>query len=128
MFLSLLLPTTLLVLAQAQDTPAFAASAAPVDVSFNTVPSDPSEARRERLRNFFERRREQRVKPGGVRQGGEGQKESKPVRNRRVRPQLIRKKEPEEQESVEERVETSVSVSSSVSTSSEITKRIQTVK
>ena len=102
MLVTLLLPAALLVLAQAQDTPGLEASAAPVDVSSNIVPSDPSEARRERLRNFFERRREQRVKPGDVRQGSEGQKKSKPVRNRRVRPQLIRKKEPEEPESVEE--------------------------
>eukprot|EP00091_Calanus_sinicus_P015981 TRINITY_DN35125_c0_g1_i1.p1 TRINITY_DN35125_c0_g1~~TRINITY_DN35125_c0_g1_i1.p1 ORF type:complete len:103 (+),score=35.46 TRINITY_DN35125_c0_g1_i1:48-311(+) len=86
MLVSLLLPV-LLVLAQAQDTPAFEASAAPVDVSSNTVSSDPSEARRVRLRNFFERRRGLRVKPGDVSKEGEDQRESKPVRNRRVRPQ-----------------------------------------
>merc|ERR1712106_290336 len=125
LLLSLLLPYFLLVLAQAQDTPAVttAAAAATVEVPPSPVTSDPSQERRERLRNFFARKREQRVKPGDVRRG-EGQ-DVKTVRNRRVRPRLIniKKQEPEKPESSEERIETSVSVSSSVSTSSKITKR-----
>merc|ERR1712106_1143167 len=127
LLLSLLLPYFLLVLAQAQDTPAVttAAAAATVEVPPNPVTSDPSQERRERLRNFFARKREQRVKPGDLRRG-EGQ-DVKTVRNRRVRPRLIniRKQEPETPESSEERIETSVSVSSSVSTSSKITKRVR---
>jgi len=127
LLLSLLLPSFLLVLATAQDTPAVttAAAADTVEVTPNPVTSDPSQERRERLRNFFARKREQRVKPGDVRRG-EGQ-DVKTVRNRRVRPRLIniKKQEPETPESSEERIETSVSVSSSVSTSSKITKRIR---
>jgi len=127
LLLSLLLPTSLLVLAQAQDTPAVttAAAAFTVEVTPNPVTSDPSQERRERLRSFFARKREQRVKPGDVRRGEV--QDSKTVRNRRVRPRLIniRKQEPEIPESSEERIETSVSVSSSVSTSSKITKRIR---
>jgi len=78
------------------------------------------------LRNFFARRRDQRVKPGDDRKG-EGQEDSKTVENRRVRPQVINisLQEPEIPESSEERIVTSVSVSSSVSTSSKITKRIK---
>merc|ERR1712106_367207 len=127
LLLSLLLPYFLLVLAQAQDTPAVttAAAADTVEVTPKSVTSDPSQERRERLRNFFARKREQRVKPGDVRRG-EGQ-DVKTVRNRRVRPRLIniKKQEPETPDSSEERIETSVSVSSSVSTSSKITKRIR---
>merc|ERR1711892_1059851 len=129
LLLALLLPSSLLVLDTAQDTTAVttAASAATVEVTPNPVTSDPSQERRERLRNFFARKREQRVKPGAVR-GGEGQ-DVKTVRNRRVRPRLIniKKQEPETPESSKERIETSVSVSSSVSTSSKITKRIRHV-
>merc|ERR1711892_809669 len=128
LLLSLLLPSSLLVLAQTQDTTAVTtAAAATVEDTPNPVISDPSQERRERLRNFFARKREQRVKPGDVRRG-EGQ-DVKTVRNRRVRPRLIniRKQEPETPESSEERIETSVSVSSSVSTSSKITKRIRPV-
>merc|ERR1711892_1168443 len=126
LLLSLLLPSSLLVLAQTQDTPAVTTAAADtVEVIPNPVSSDPSQERRERLRNFFARKREQRVKPGDVRRG-EGQ-DVKTVRNRRVRPRLIniKKQEPEKPESSEERIETSVSVSSSVSTSSKITKRVR---
>merc|ERR1711892_424807 len=127
LLLSLLLPTSLLVLSQAEDIPAVTAAAAAtaVEVTPNPVTSDPSQARRERLRNFFARKREQRVKPVDVRRG-EGQ-DAKTVRNRRVRPRLIniKKQEPEKPESSEERIETSVSVSSSVSTSSKITKRVR---
>merc|ERR1711892_453338 len=126
LLLSLLLPSSLLVLAQTQDTTAVTtAAAATVEDTPNPVTSDPSQERRERLRNFFARKREQRVKPGDLRRG-EGQ-DVKTVRNRRVRPRLIniRKQEPETPESSEERIETSVSVSSSVSTSSKITKRIR---
>merc|ERR1711892_251649 len=126
LLLSLLLPSSLLVLAQTQDTTAVTtAAAATVEVTPNPVTSDPSQERRERLRNFFARKREQRVKPGDLRRG-EGQ-DVKTVRNRRVRPRLINIKtqEPETPESSEERIETSVSVSSSVSTSSRITKRIR---
>merc|ERR1711892_753103 len=126
LLLSLLLPSSLLVLAQTQDTTAVTTAAADtVEVTPNPVTSDPSQERRERLRNFFARKREQRVKPGDVRRG-EGQ-DVKTVRNRRVRPRLIniRKQEPETPDSSEERIETSVSVSSSVSTSSKITKRIR---
>merc|ERR1711892_248397 len=127
LLLSLLLPTSLLVLSQAEDIPAVTAAAAAtaVEVTPNPVTSDPSQERRERLRNFFARKREQRVKPGDVRRG-EGQ-DVKTVRNRRVRPRLIniKKQEPEKPESSEERIETSVSVSSSVSTSSKITKRVR---
>merc|ERR1711892_502619 len=127
LLLSLLLPSFLLVLATAQDTPAVttAAAADTVEVTPNPVTSDPSQERRERLRNFFARNREQRVKPGDVRRG-EGQ-DVKTVRNRRVRPRLIniKKQEPETPDSSEERIETSVSVSSSVSTSSKITKRVR---
>merc|ERR1711892_1633976 len=126
LLLSLLLPSSLLVLAQTQDTPAVTTAAADtVEVIPNPVSSDPSQERRGRLRNFFARKREQRVKPGDIRRG-EGQ-DGKTVRNRRVRPRLIniRKQEPETPESSEERIETSVSVSSSVSTSSKITKRIR---
>merc|ERR1711892_911818 len=126
LLLSLLLPSSLLVLATAQDTTAVTtAAAATVEDTPNPVTSDPSQERRERLRNFFARKREQRVKPGDVRRG-EGQ-DVKTVRNRRVRPRLIniRKQEPEKPESSEERIETSVSVSSSVSTSSKITKRVR---
>merc|ERR1711892_922622 len=126
LLLSLLLPSSLLVLAQTQDTSAVTtATAAAVEVTPNPVTSDPSQERRERLRNFFARKREQRVKPGDVRRG-EGQ-DVKTVRNRRVRPRLIniKKQEPEKPESSEERIETSVSVSSSVSTSSKITKRVR---
>jgi len=76
------------------------------------------------LRNFFARRRDQRVKPGDDMKG-EGQEDSK--ENRRVRPQVIniRTQKPEKPESSEERIVTSVSASSSVSTSSKITKRIK---
>merc|ERR1711892_447983 len=126
LLLSLLLPSSLLVLAQTQDTSAVTtAAAATVEVTPSPVTSDPSQERRERLRNFYARKREQRVKPGDLRRG-EGQ-DVKTVRNRRVRPRLIniRKQEPETPESSEERIETSVSVSSSVSTSSRITKRIR---
>merc|ERR1711892_1131463 len=126
LLLSLLLPSSLLVLAQTQDTPAVTTAAADtVEVIPNPVSSDPSQERRERLRNFFARKREQRVKPGDVRIG-EG-RDSKTVRNSRVRPRLtnIRKQEPETPESSKERIETSVSVSSSVSTSSKITKRVR---
>merc|ERR1711892_1323204 len=127
LLLSLLLPSFLLVLATAQDTPAVttAAAADTVEVTPNPVTSDPSQERRERLRTFFARKREQRVKPGDVRRG-EGQ-DVKTVRNRRVRPRLIniKKQKKETPESSEERIETSVSVSSSVSTSSKITKRIR---
>merc|ERR1711892_1113463 len=126
LLLSLLLPSSLLVLAQTQDTPAVTTAAADtVEVIPNPVSSDPSQERRERLRNFFARKREQRVKPGDLRRG-EGQ-DVKTVRNRRVRPRLIniKKQEPEKPESSEERIETSVSVSSSVSTSSKITKRVR---
>merc|ERR1711892_24122 len=127
LLLPLLLPTSLLVLATAQDTPAVttASTGAAVEINSNTVTSDQDQARRERLRNFFARKREQRVKPGDARRG-EGQ-DSKTVRNRRVRPRLIniKKQEPEKPESSEERIETSVSVSSSVSTSSKITKRVR---
>merc|ERR1711892_355788 len=126
LLLSLLLPSSLLVLAQTQDTTAVTtAAAATVEVIPNPVSSDPSQERRERLRNFFARKREQRVKPGDLRRG-EGQ-DVKTVRNRRVRPRLIniRNQEPEKPESSEERIETSVSVSSSVSTSSKITKRVR---
>merc|ERR1711892_222732 len=126
LLLSLLLPSSLLVLAQTQDTTAVTTAAADtVEVTPNPVTSDPSQERRERLRNFFARKREQRVKPGDVRIG-EG-RDSKTVRNSRVRPRLtnIRKQEPETPESSEERIETSVSVSSSVSTSSKITKRVR---
>merc|ERR1711874_313991 len=101
------LPCLLLVLAQAQDTPGGTAGS-----------SDSSQARRERLRNFFARRREQRVRPGeGRREGGE-EKVRKSVRI--VRPQLV--KERKEESGQEERVVTSVSVSSSVSTSSKVTR------
>merc|ERR1711892_633639 len=127
LLLALLLPSSLLVLDTAQDTTAVttAASAATLEVTPNPVTSDPSQERRERLRNFFARKREQRVKPGAVRRG-EGQ-DVKTVRNRRVRPRLIniKKQEPETPESSKERIETSVSVSSSVSTSSKITKRVR---
>merc|ERR1711892_1596956 len=126
LLLSLLLPSSLLVLAQTQDTTAVTtAAAATVEDTPNPVISDPSQERRERLRNFFARKREQRVKPGDLRRG-EGQ-DVKTVRNRRVRPRLIniRNQEPEKPESSEERIETSVSVSSSVSTSSKITKRVR---
>merc|ERR1711892_1572344 len=108
LLLSLLLPTSLLVLSQAEDIPAVTAAAAAtaVEVTPNPVTSDPSQARRERLRNFFARKREQRVKPVDVRRG-EGQ-DAKTVRNRRVRPRLIniKKQEPEKPESSEERTET----------------------
>merc|ERR1711892_1230876 len=126
LLLPLLLPTSLLVLATAQDTPAVttASTGAAVEINSNTVTSDQDQARRERLRNFFARKREQRVKPGDARRG-EGQ-DGKTVRNRRVRPRLIniKKQEPETPESGEERIVTSVSVSGSVSTPSRITKRI----
>merc|ERR1711892_367786 len=120
--LPLLLPTVLVVAAQAQDTTA----AATGEGTPNTVTSDKDQARRERLRNFFARRRDQRVKPGDDRKG-EGQEDSKTAENRRVRPQAIniRKQDPEIPDAGEERIETSVSVSSSVSTSSKITKRIR---
>merc|ERR1711892_1067846 len=127
LLLPLLLPTVLVVAAQAQDTPAdTAAAAATGEVTPNTVNSDQDQARRERLRNFFARRRDQRVKPGDERKG-EGQEDSKTAENRRVRPQAIniRKQDPEIPDAGEERIETSVSVSSSVSTSSKITKRIR---
>merc|ERR1711892_1463128 len=126
LLLSLLLPSSLLVLAQTQDTSAVTtAAAATVEVTPSPVTSDPSQERRERLRNFYARKREQRVKPGD-RKGEEGQ-DNKTVRNRRVRPRRIniKKQEPETPESSEDRIETSVSVSSSVSTSSKITKRIR---
>merc|ERR1711935_298135 len=113
LLLSLLLPSSLLVLAQAQDTSAVTtAAAATVEVTPSPVTSDPSQERRERLRNFFARKREQRVKPGDVKRG-EGQ-DVKTVRNRRVRPRLInikKQQDPEKPESSEERIETSVSVS-----------------
>merc|ERR1711892_442006 len=122
LLLPLLLPTCLLVLATAQDTPAVttASTGAAVEVTSNTVTSDQDQARKERLRNFFARKREQRVKPGDVRT--DGGRDSKTVRNRIVRPRLIniRRQEPEKPESGEKRIETSVSVSSSVSTSSKI--------
>merc|ERR1712123_502144 len=127
LLLPLLLPVVLLVAAQAQDTPAVtAAAAATGEVTPNTVTSGQDQARRERLRNFFARRRDQRVKPGDERKG-EGQDNSKTAENRRVRPQgiNIRKQDPERPDAGEERIETSVSVSSSVSTSSKITKRIR---
>merc|ERR1711892_1209534 len=127
LLLPLLLPVVLLVAAQAQDTPAdTVAAAATGEVTPNTVTSDKDQARRERLRNFFARRRDQRVKPGDERKG-EGQEDSKTAENRRVRPQAIniRKQNPEIPDAGEERIETSVSVSSSVSTSSKITKRIR---
>jgi len=127
LLLPLLLPVVLLVAAQAQDTTAdTAAAAATGEVTPNTVTSDQDQARRERLRNFFARRRDQRVKPGDERKG-EGQEDSKTAENRRVRPQAIniRKQDPEIPDAGEERIETSVSVSSSVSTSSKITKRIR---
>merc|ERR1711892_1104524 len=127
LLLPLLLPVVLLVAAQAQDTPAdTVAAAATGEVTPNTVTSDKDQARRERLRNFFARRRDQRVKPGDERKG-EGQEDSKTAENRRVRPQAIniRKQDPEIPDAGEERIETSVSVSSSVSTSSKITKRIR---
>jgi len=116
---SILLSAAWLVLAEAQATPDEAA-AAPVNVPTDAVSSDPSDARRQRLRNFFTRRREQRVRPGNDGQRGNGQEESKTVRNRRVRPRVtgVRNQEPEKV-----RVETSVSVSSSVSTSSKVKKR-----
>merc|ERR1711892_1286411 len=127
LLLPLLLPVVLLVAAQAQDTPAVTAAAAATGaVTPNTVTSDQDQARKERLRNFFARRRDQRVKPGDERKG-EGQEDSKTAENRRVRPQAIniRKQDPEIPDAGEERIETSVSVSSSVSTSSKITKRIR---
>merc|ERR1711892_236022 len=127
LLLALLLPSSLLVLDTAQDTTTAVttAAAATLEVTPNPVTSDPSQERRERLRNFFARKREQRVKPGDVGRG-EGE-DVKTVRNRRVRPRLIniKKQEPETPDSSEERIETSVSVSSSVSTSSKITKRIR---
>jgi len=114
MLVSLLLPVLVVVVAQAQDSPAV-----PVpDVQAGDAPApvtDLSQVRRERLRNLFARRREQRIKPGDG-----GQEERKSVRTRIVRPQ-IRKEEPEK----EERIVTSVSVSSSVSTSSKISKRVR---
>merc|ERR1712142_1345321 len=122
MLVSLLLPALVLVV-QAQDTPTAVdsqAAASPAPVS-----SDLSQERRERLRNLFARRREQRVKPGDLGNEGKVQEEKKSVRTRIVRPQ-IRKEEPEEGVGGEERVITSVSVSSSVSTSSKITKRVKT--
>merc|ERR1712025_682573 len=120
MLVSLLLPALVLVV-QAQDPPTAVdnqAAASPASVS-----SDLSQERRERLRNLFARRREQRVKPGDLGKEGKVQEEKKSVRTRIVRPP-IRKEEPEE--GGEERVITSVSVSSSVSTSSKITKRVKT--
>merc|ERR1711892_616386 len=127
LLLPLLLPVVLLVAAQAQDTPAdTVAAAATGEVTPNTVTSDKDQARRERLRNFFARRRDQRIKPG-IERKGEGQEDSKTAENRRVRPQAInnRKQDPEIPDAGQERIETSVSVSSSVSTSSKITKRIR---
>merc|ERR1712123_275906 len=123
LLLPLLLPVVLLVAAQAQDTPAVtAAAAATGEVTPNTVTSGQDQARRKRLRNFFARRRDQRVKPGDERKE-EGQEDSKTAENRRVRPQAIniRKQDPEIPDAGEERIETSVSVS----TSSKITKRIR---
>merc|ERR1712106_948213 len=127
LLLPLLLPVGLAVVAEAQDSPADTAPTAFAgEVTPNTVTSDQDQARRERLRNFFARRGDQRVKSGDERKG-EGQEDSKTAENRRVRPQAIniRKQDPEIPDAGEERIETSVSVSSSVSTSSKITKRIR---
>jgi len=116
MLVSLLLPVLVLVVAQAQDSPV--PDVQPSDAS-SPVVSDLSQVRRERLRNLFARRREQRVKAGDEGEEGKAQEERKSVRTRIVRPQ-IKKEEPEK----EERIVTSVSVSSSVSTSSKISKRV----
>jgi len=116
MLVSLLLPVLVLVVAQAQDSPV--PDVQPSDAS-SPVVSDLSQVRRERLRNLFARRREQRVKAGEGSEEGKEQEERKNVRTRIVRPQ-IKKEEPEK----EERIVTSVSVSSSVSTSSKISKRV----
>merc|ERR1719411_1677706 len=92
MLVSLLLPALVLVV-QAQDPPTAVdsqAAASPAPVS-----TDLSQERRERLRNLFARRREQRVKPGDLGKEGKVQEEKKSVRTRIVRPQ-IRKEEPEE--------------------------------
>merc|ERR1711892_1268523 len=128
LLVSILLSTAWLVLAEAQATPDEAAAVS-VDVPTTAaVSSDPSEARRQRLRSFFAKRREQRVKPGDDGQRGNGQRESQTFGSGRVRPRVtgIRNQEPDETEISEERVETSVSVSSSVSTSSKIRKRTKT--
>ena len=116
MLVSLLLPVLVLVVAQAQDSPV--PDVQPSDAP-SPVVSDLSQVRRERLRNLFARRREQRVKAGEGSEEGKEQEERKNVRTRIVRPQ-IKKEEPEK----EERIVTSVSVSSSVSTSSKISKRV----
>merc|ERR550534_2361585 len=115
MLVSLILPVLVLVVAQAQDSPAVPVADVQAGGAPAPVVSDLSQVRRERLRNLFARRREQRVKPGD-----ESKEERKSVRTRIVRPQ-IRKEEPEK----EERIVTSVSVSSSVSTSSKISKRVR---
>jgi len=107
MLVSLLLPVLVLVVAQAQDSPV--PDVQPSDAS-SPVVSDLSQVRRERLRNLFARRREQRVKAGDGGEEGKGQEERKSVRTRIVRPQ-IKKEEPEK----EERIVTSVSTSSKIS-------------
>jgi len=128
LLVSILLSTAWLVLAEAQATLDEAAAVSGDVPTTAAVSSDPSEARRQRLRSFFAKRREQRVKPGDDGQRGNGQRESQTVGSRRVRPRVtgIRNQEPDETEISEERVETSVSVSSSVSTSSKIRKRTKT--
>merc|ERR1711892_437072 len=128
LLVSILLSTAWLVLAEAQVTPNEAAAASGDFPTTAAVSSDPSEARRQRLRSFFAKRREQRVKPGDDGQRGNGQRESQTFGSGRLRPRVtgIRNQEPDETEIGEERVETSVSVSSSVSTSSKIRKRTKT--
>merc|ERR1711892_1248015 len=128
LLVSILLSTAWLVLAEAQVTPNEAAAASGDFPTTAAVSSDPSEARRQRLRSFFAKRREQRVKPGDDGQRGNGQRESQTFGSGRLRPRVtgVRNQEPDETEISEERVETSVSVSSSVSTSSKIRKRTKT--
>jgi len=114
--LSLFLVTTWLVLVQAQTSPDEAVTA-PKDVPTAVVSSDPSEIRRQRLRNLFSRKREQRVKTGNGRQRVEGKRDGQTLINKRVRPTsrvtVIRNQKQGEPQFSEERIETSVSVSTS---------------
>merc|ERR1719356_980304 len=126
LLLTCLVLSALLVLADSQGTPASEAS---IEEDTGTRDAtnikDASEERRVRLRNFFARRREQRVKPGKDKMENES-KRGNTISNSKVQPRLILKKTltPEATEnSGGEKVRTSVSVSSSVSSTQRVEKR-----
>merc|ERR1712054_658824 len=126
LILTYLVLSALLVLAGSQGTPASEASIeADNNIKDATNIKDASEERRVRLRNFFARRRDQRVKLGQGKTENESKRGST-ISNNTVQLRVLLKKTttPESSENKGgERVRTSVSVSSSVSSTQRVEKR-----